>query len=226
MAIIKTSGLITDINGSIQGSTFQNSLGGLTLKSKSFQKRRFSEQANAAKSIMNNLQEEWKNLSQANRDLWNAFALFKPTLMNNGSGRLLNGQQLFLKYGAWYYSQFLFVPNLPAMSNTYLAPVAVSVVYNAPNLEIHTDRNINEASEFINFRISSPMLQSQKSPKGGSKQIVLTFGNTQIVDVTTEYLNLYGIIPTAGEYVFIEWRLCSVASGFYSNLTSEKVVIL
>lgn len=222
MAIVKVSGLITDINGSINGSTFQNSLGGLSIKSKSFKTKSFSVGANDINNIIQLLSNHWRNLTQADRDVWNSYALFAPVVQNNGSGRFINGQQYFMKYAAWFYSQFLTIPALPAFTTSVIANPAIAVRCDGADLYVDSNVQIDETVSFLLFKISASMPQSRKSPVGGTKQIICSFVNAFQCTITNQYLALYGRLPQNPEYVFIEYKLVSSTNPLWANPFREK----
>ncbi len=57
------------------------------------------------------------------------------------------------------------------------------------------------------------------------KQIRLTFGNTASVDITTDYQDIYGVIPATGDYVVIEWQVFSNQATNWSLRGSTKVQV-
>lgn len=226
MAIIKTSGLITDINGSINGTTFQNSLGGLTMKSKSFQSKNYSMLANAQKATMSGVQNYWRNLSQADRDDWQVQAEFAPVGMKRGNGRKLSGQQLFIKYANWYAQQFSALPGQPVFAVEFIPTVSIRIQNVAGALHCLTNININEAVSFLHFEISSVMPASRKLPTGGTKTIELTFANSADVVFTNDYIDLFGAVPSVGSFVFVKARNISVTGPYFGTSWEQKVEVI
>lgn len=226
MTRIKTTAFISDIRGSIAGSTFQNSLSGLTLKAKAFPKRSLSAQAQKAKSVITYLSQQWLSLTENQRNQWEVQAGFAPVAQRNNPERFINGQQLYMKYNAALYNQFSIAQNSVSPSTSSLPVITLTVTRSGAAILIDVSQAIDEANYFLAFRISAPQRSSQSNSKGGSKLIVLTFGNTTQVDIQTQYLALFGTRPLTGQFLTVEYQLISATSVNFSVRNKIKLQVL
>lgn len=98
MARIKYSALVTEIAGSVGGTTFQRNAYGYTIKNKpnmvapsrsaqTFRQNRFNVQI-----------QKWKALTQAQRDLWISYAVSYPVQSRKNPDSNLNGYNYFERY--------------------------------------------------------------------------------------------------------------------------------
>lgn len=86
MARVQTSGLITDIRGSVGGGTFQNSRAGLVLKQKCHNVNRRTNELSSHRAILYQLQVEWASLTPDEQSAWQTHALFGKHLQKNMTG--------------------------------------------------------------------------------------------------------------------------------------------
>lgn len=100
MARIKYSGLVTEINGSAGGTTFQRNLYGATMKNKPLQRRPNTSFQAIQKIIMSTVANTWRLLSDTERASYINYAAANPTPTRLNPNAYLNGYNLFLKYNA------------------------------------------------------------------------------------------------------------------------------
>lgn len=100
MARIKYSGLVTEINGSSGGTTFQRNLYGSTIKNKPLMRRPNTSYQNNQKTIMSVVANSWRLLSDVERGSYINYASVNPTPTRLNPNAYLNGYNLFLKYNA------------------------------------------------------------------------------------------------------------------------------
>jgi hypothetical protein len=100
MARIKYSALVTEVNGSAGGTTFQRNLYGSTMKNKPLMRKPNTSYQNAQKSIMSIVANSWRLLTDIERASYINYASVNPTPTRLNPDAYLNGYNLFLKYNA------------------------------------------------------------------------------------------------------------------------------
>lgn len=225
MAKVQLGALITDIRGSIQGTVFQNSQGGLIMRNNPAPVNKGSLAQNATRVIIGNLQNQWKGLGDTTRNQWAAFATFTGIKQVGDSNRQLNGQQLFFKINA--IRQLYGKANIsnPVFSRFSLSPVVVSVRNSFSILTLDTTRALVPDDEFLEIKISAPVGGTINNPSGRLKQLVFTTVASAANPVTQDYIDIFGAVPNSGDEVFISWRLMQLDNGLYSAIQSIKVTV-
>lgn len=106
MAVVKFSGLITDMKGKIGGTSFQGGTAGTIIKSINY-KRNGSKLTKAdagrvvnQKALIANLSSTWRTLSNAERDSWNTGAVNYPFKNKYGENYTGSGFQVFMHLNA------------------------------------------------------------------------------------------------------------------------------
>jgi hypothetical protein len=226
MALISLGSGITSIRGKIGGTVYQGSASGTIAKNRGFRPRKVSMQSAKAKAILSTLAQYWLTMSVSDRGTWNSYAIFKPTLQNNGTGRFLNGQQIFLFYAYAYFLQFDTVPSAPTFTTANFSSTGFVIQNDSGILNFIVSYNIDETTDFIKFKISNSIPPGRNYPIGGLKYIYTLFANTSIYDFSTAYLDLFGRLPAVGEYVFLEAQLFKSVTANWSNITRLKVQVI
>jgi hypothetical protein len=98
MARIVYGGLVSDISGSIGGSTLQRSQFGPVIRNKPRPLRNTSQSQLETRALMSQVQYAWRNLSAANRFLWNNFNSFSLQAIRRSQSVAISGYALFIKY--------------------------------------------------------------------------------------------------------------------------------
>jgi hypothetical protein len=130
MARIRLSPLLANVSGSVGRSTFQKSLGGITLRAKPLLSSGYSFLQQVSKTYMSIAVQAWHSLSESNRLLWNQYANYNPAFMRNDRSRSLSGYNLFVKYNCIRLAAGLSVLEL----TDFVAPDALDI---DPRIYIH-----------------------------------------------------------------------------------------
>jgi len=95
MARVTLSGIITDINGSINGWTFQNSLAGKTVRVKPVQKKITSNFHQIYKTGPATIRKLWNSLTLLERSAWQTYQNVVPFVDVYGNAKTLGNYQYF-----------------------------------------------------------------------------------------------------------------------------------
>lgn len=137
MARIIYSALVSQIAGTIGGTTFQRNAYGFTVKNKpNMVKPVRSRQVVRKINFQANVQR-WRELSQSDRDLWIAYALTYPVASRLNPSSNLNGFNYFCRYQS-YLSVYDFSSVLddPGGAPVSIADVAIDVYIDGGALRV------------------------------------------------------------------------------------------
>jgi hypothetical protein len=204
MARIKYTGLISSINGSIGGTTFQRNRYGSTVKQKPVTVNPNSAKQNTQKLYLQTASTRWRGLTEAERESWNTWAAANPTETRLNPDAYLNGFNLFCKYHITF------------------APINTSTILPEPDFTIETLNTItltctNSGGDLIfysTFVSSAPTFLCMLHASGPvnpasyvSKKRCLYFAanpadiNDQTFNITSLYIDTFGAVPATGEYI-------------------------
>lgn len=232
MARIKTSALISDISGKVNGSVFQRTQGGLSMRNQSGKINSNTARSNLRKVGMSSVQGEWQLLSDAERLLWNTYAVYLNKKQKHNLSLSINGHQLFINVNSIRYDlssvNALFSPYL--LSTPVLAPLPqpISVdliVINFADITVTLDRAIDVTKEVVILFLSRPLTGSQMSPN--QKMILMkspTLNGTDFI-CTDYYESVYGRSVAAGEWLQTKVAVYNTDSENYSSYSVKRVLV-
>ena len=225
MALFDNSPFTPNIKGKIGGTSFSNSLAGRVIKNGGRRTNNVSTRTAGTKATMDILSSAWCNLTDAQRAQWSAMAIFKPTSQKRNLGHFINGQQMFQLYNGAYFRFWDTIATTPNLSVFAFPNIIFQVERSGIDLILHADQNVTDTQNFLNFKISAPIRASRANPPGGTKYIKAAFGITDSADISGAYVQAYGILPSAGDWVFVEYRWFAEPSTDFTNITRIKLQI-
>jgi hypothetical protein len=225
MALITLGSGITGIRGKIGGTVYQGSASGTISKNRGYRAKSQSLQSARAQTILGQCAQYWLTMSDTDRAAWNAYAIFKPTLQKNGTGRFINGQQIFLYYAYRYFLQFASVPSIPTFTTSNFAFSAFNIFNTAGVLEVFADFSIDESAVFCILKLSNSIPVGRNYATGGVKYIFTLFNNSVSTDITQKYTDVFGRVPQVGEYLILEAQLFSATNANWTNVYKAKVIV-
>lgn len=213
MALVKLSGTISDISGKVGGIIFANSAAGLTVRSFTSPVNPNTLRQNNQRIIINDLQQQWKLLTQSQRDCWKQWIKLFPIKQNNFNGLPINAQQAFIKinapfslYGLAIIKDPVFIPNLRA-----------SITYNlfifGAFVNLISSRILNAGAEFIEILMTYPLPLTRNNPGSIYKAIIFPTTSSGIMFLGVPYTDIFGRFPVMGEKVFFKVRTIDLQTG-------------
>jgi hypothetical protein len=103
MAKIKLGSLISEASGSLGGHTIQHSKGGMQLRTKPIPANNPTASQSLIRSLNHQLQKGWRDLTNAQRTVWNDWAKSHDLQSNGSIHNILSGHSLWMKYCFAYY---------------------------------------------------------------------------------------------------------------------------
>jgi hypothetical protein len=161
MALILAGGGITDIRGSVGGTTFSRSKFGITARAKTSPVNPRTPKMGLAKTRLASNSRGWSNaLTQGQRNAWNAWALTQPQTNAFGQTSYLAGQHWYTKLNT----------NLQIIGGAALVAPPASASYPGPNSITIT----------VNHAIGTPYLVHVDSPALPGTPIIRIFSSHSI----------------------------------------------
>lgn len=202
MARVIYSALVTEIKGSVGGTTFQRNAYGFTIKNKPAMINPKSDRQNRSKKYLSITTQYWRQLTDSSRASWAAFANTYPQYSKHNSNSQLSGFAVFVK---WHTAKFLSVDAVNALIEfpSFVVPASASATFtlrsNAERLfadfEIATGGNT--WSHLIS--ISRPVDASQRFVGSSLRYLYTVLYMSDNVDITNLYVAMYGLVPQPGQ---------------------------
>lgn len=207
MARIIYSGLVTEIKGSVGGTTFQSNAYGYTVKNKANIVRPNSVLQNQRKLYLSVASQKWKGLSSAQRADWVAWAAANPQYAKNNPGAVLSAFAVFVKWHVQYYigtGDVSFLQTTPSYSFGVIDAPSFSLDSTAGVLLLKPDFSLEQDLLYLNIFMSQPIQTTVNFIGSRIRFIIQVTDENSNTDITNEYTAQYGRIPVEGERVFVE----------------------
>lgn len=153
MATIKLGAIVTDIAGSVGGSTFRRGSNFIALYNK--QRRQIKSVASPFSRLgqLSNLVKQWSYMSQTDRDSWNEQSARYPFPDKFGVSRPLTGRQLFTKLNGQLLPTDTINLNSSGIFSTVSVPLINSINSDIGSsvIEINFEAGIDDAYTYYKF---------------------------------------------------------------------------
>lgn len=206
MANVEFGSIVTQINGSVGGQTFQKNRFGHTLKNKNTMCKPNSEAQNASKVILSDVARYWQMLSNEQRTGWDTYAQTYPSYPASGSSVAISGYNLFCKYN--YYRR---LGGLDLLADATLTNNPYSIVDPAFSVDGNSDLSFefpNPSASDFNYQLYvSPPLKSSSNFNNGKLRLLFTgeYVTTAFEPVTFEYEKLFGRVPVLNDELLCQF---------------------
>lgn len=131
MAIFKLGAIITEVAGSIGGTTFRRGFSNLVASNKSFGASKTKLLLNPRLGAIRSVFSAWQFLTQTQRDMWIAAALNYQFPDKFGSQKYLTGYQLFVKLNVQLIPSAVYHPD-----TTGIQSAVPTLVLNSAQIDI------------------------------------------------------------------------------------------
>lgn len=226
MARIKFGGIVSDISGSVGGSTFQKSLYGSILRNKPLpiHKRTFGQEV--IRYHLQQLHAAWRTLTTPERIQWNRFINFSNQTIRRDSGVLMSGHDLFIKYNLiklMIGDAILTVPTYISMPEV---PVEEGTIGRDPiAMGWGLDDTYDEAAVFFIIKLTSPRLASRSFSRQGLRWIPVDYDGVAAINLYPAYPNIFGFVPPAGCYLHFTLQWFSRTAPLMNSPKSGTVLV-
>lgn len=231
MARVTYGALVTDLAGSIAGTTFQKNTSGAIARSRAYTPVNPSVQQSVRQLALIQFVALWSTLTVTQKGLWNSLAAAHNKINDWGSYIKLSGYQWFISYNLNAFTQD---------QGPWLTPDAYILVDPVPAFTLFTD-----ADEFlINFGapvsfpgtyagIYATVPLKQSNIKLRKSTFLLTCwltGTTQYIDITALYEALFNItwstfFASSECAIIVRMKNFAEDTGYASPFTSALIQI-
>jgi hypothetical protein len=221
MARIKYGSLITDISGSIGGTTFQRSGSGSIIRNKPIPIRSKTASQMKIRSYMMEAHNKWLTLTDERRLQWNRFPAFSGIKNKNDKNTYMSGHALFIKYMICRRVVNHTMADWLTYTNTIPWYYPIGLETSAGEIRLIMEPAAVGTPEdcFLFLSISHPKPPSQKYNANS-----VIFVNLNDCDdweelwFSEECIAALGYVPDAGSYIHVKWYMTSSYSPLFSNI--------
>ena len=203
MARIKLGAFVTEIRGSVGGTTFQANRFGFSAKNYPLQPKPKGFKQSPAKTNMSLLSQSWVASDPSLRDAYNAYAAAYPQYPKSGSTVHLSGYEIFLRFGLAMKAVGQPVPTEVMLYPVPLLSYATNLVVSLGALLLTLSGTPYSDGNMAIVKVSQPIF-GLTSPSNAKYRVLGNFAaNIASVDVTTQYQAIWGLIPQPGQTVYV-----------------------
>lgn len=204
MARVKFSSLVSSIDGSMGGITFQRSGYGNSVKSKQFNGSFLSEAQLGIMGIMSSVRSAWSALSADQKRQWDVFSSLRPQYSFHNKNSLLSGYALFLKYNA-----IRLLSGLEILSNfSFIAdPIVIDPPIGANyegDVAIYFSGTLDMSQWHFMASASRPFKRNTSFVNAQSRVMVWQLVTTNFYICTDSYVKAFGRKPFFGTQFYVE----------------------
>lgn len=228
MAKIKFGMMMTDARGKLGGQVFSKNRSGAIVRSKVTPTNPQTSFQAGVRALFGNLSQQWRNLTTAQRDAWNAAVNSYPKLNIFGDTYLSTGKNLFVGVNTNI---------LNAGGTLTLTPPTLTVLPNPINItgqiqnvsELFTitpDDAITDADCVYSFEATAPSSPGKSNFSGSYRKFAVVALNALDPDVQyASYVDKFGFPPT-GSAVSLRSKIINKVTGQVSQSYIDTELVL
>lgn len=204
MARCKYGAIITEINGSIGGTTMQRNRYGFTIKQKPSQVRPSKIGQIQAQTRVSQTQSAWFSLTDSQRSSWNLYAASFPVATRLDSTAFLNGYNLFCKYHMIRFLSTTTILTDPAGAQQSCALVSTLISEFGGVLSQEYEWDTSGGDWYSTIYISRPIPQQSYNRQSRLRFLYDEASTNPSQNVTAAYNAIFGAVPVTGEFVILK----------------------
>lgn len=223
MASIEISGIgVTDIAGSVGGTTFQRNANGRMARDRVKPAYPGTSYQIGQAGVFSTVVGEWAQLSQSQQDAWIAFAAGPAGEYQNRLGQTQHytGQQLFIKLNLAAYDEsfpILDPPRVPVITVTRATGLTILTTPDDLSIfQVNYDDRLGAGTRYIKIYATSGLSPGINRPKSSLFRLITTVEaatDDPWIDIKEPYYQRLGV-PTLNSKVFVRQFWMDKESGF------------
>ena len=224
MASFRLGAIITEIQGSIGGTTIRRTPRNPVMYNKQGRQFRSANSVNSRASALGNIFRSWGNLEQDRRDFWNGIAPLYPQKDKFGNDILLSGRQFYTKLNAQLLPVFSSV-DVSTFSDVLSAPVVSVITLDKTTNDMSLTTVTLILNSYVLVRVFPIRSGSSGDISNSSKFIYGALVNeTNVVDFTAQFNSTYPYAKVGDKFgvnvIFMnEWGFRSSVQSFVQIVT-------
>lgn len=214
MARIIYSALVESIRGSIQGTTFQRNAYGFTVKGKPNMVNPNTARQNRRKRTFSNASQAWRDLSDGDREAWNAYANAFPIPSRKNPSAYLSGLAAFTRWHAVKFQYSQTVLTSPDGDQGTAVVDQVELVIDSGSLFVLIPTIVTNGPWDLVLYLSRPLQASQSFVK--SWQRFIRGADTSVfseLDISAQYTQIFGVLPVVGNLLGVQVVFLNTTNG-------------
>lgn len=216
-ALIKMAHIVAEARGAIAGTVFSKNTYGAYLRAKVTPVNPQTTFQQAVRQFLASTAQDWRGLTQGQRDLWNSFSINFNRTNIFGDSVKLTGFNLFMQLNR-NLLEISVTPltDAPTPQDVYGFTSASFIADTTGATMIVTYAPALGANDSVIVYATPPLSAGKQFAKSEFRKIqVLTdiVGDNSPVDVGTAYIAKFGALPPIGTKVFINLKGVSEVSG-------------
>lgn len=200
MARITYSALVTEIRGSIGGTTFQKNAYGFTVKNKANIIKPDSVLQNIQKRAFNQAIRGWILATATQRTAWNSFAITFPIFAKHNPSSTLTGYAYYIKYNVARIiggQNVLQDPGTDVGQQTEFTTMFI-VTAGVPDLTLEYITTVS-STEIALLHYLTPLNQLTQNFVGSKTRFMgKSLASDSSLDITAKYAQAFGSFPVDG----------------------------
>jgi hypothetical protein len=231
MARVTYGALVTDLAGSIAGTTFQKNASGAIARARAYTPVNPSIQQSNRQLAMIQLVAKWSTLTLIQKTAWNNLAAAHNKINDWGNYTKLSGYQWFISYNLNAFTQ---------EQGPWLTPEAYVLVDPVPAFTLYIDSDeflinfgtpVSFPGTYTGIYATVPMRQTAiKLRKSTFLLICWATTNTQYIDITALYEDLFNVTwadfyASAECAIIVRMKNFQEDSGYASPFTSNIIML-
>ena len=215
MARIIYNAVVSSINGSVSGTTFQKNAYGFTMRKKPQPVNPKSVLQSNRRTVFADITKTWNLLTDAQRANWNAVLTNYPTYARYAPSVIINGRMLFIKYNAirmsaGYDMLIDFTISTPPIYQQNLSLINENNDLQAVWASEWESKNIGVSLQLSSNQGSQPW----KKPTV-YRQMQLTKVDSTHYSVSDQYINAYGKLAVTNDWVGLKSCMFSLTQPYF-----------
>lgn len=228
MARIIFSALVSTINGSIAGTTFQRNAYGHTVKKKPTIVNPNRRAQQPRKASMQFISQQWQNLSAAQRTAWANQAVTYPVPSRLNPAANLTGHALWLRLNLLRLLMgATVINNITAAAQDTLVP-GTSEIQRVGGTLIFFDDSDSTLDHFDVLCFVSNQVKPTQLYDRSRTRYMGTFPLlvADQIDITAAYLAQFGTLPTTGDSIFLKRLYLNGYNGQLVEFRQQNVQVV
>lgn len=226
MAILKLGAIVTAISGKVGGQTFGIGKSGQYLKNTGSYINARTPKRTTSNSLLSLVTSQWRDLTQSQRDSWDAASSNFPYTNRLGNTEYYSGFNLFTKFNVNRYLMSLSLLTAPPSPTTVSLPSDFTMVPTTTTFPIAAT-DVNSDYLYLVY-VAPPVSQGVAKNKKALRLLYVATSSEldPVLDIYDEYVAVFGS-PLAGTKIFLELKVVDKATGIAAspNLLDNYIVI-
>jgi hypothetical protein len=227
MARVKYGGIVTDLSGSVAGSTFQKSQFGSIMRTKPNPSFRSSRTQVNIRYQLTQVHASWRSLSSAQRSTWDQFPSYSNPTIKRDRGILLSGHALFVKYNMLRLLVGLSILEDPVFISMPQVPIPDgNIGRDVAAMGWALDDTYDDDALFFVLKLSNPQVESRRYRPASIRFMNVVQDGGSAIDLVTAYPDIFGTIPPAGVFLSYSLQWLGKTSPVYNAAQTGTIEVI